>query len=102
MRPKILPNSPEIRGMSVDMWELVVFFRIFWTALAFLFAMLAFLGVGPMQGPGLRIPFGLAFLFIAFVVWRAWRFITGDFSPAIMDGVARPYVDPNNRDEHYR
>jgi hypothetical protein len=79
-----------------------MFFRIFWTAFALLFATLAFCGVGPMQGAELRIPFGLAFLFIAFVIWRAWRFITGNFSPAVMDGFARPYVDPRSRDEHYR
>jgi hypothetical protein len=42
------------------------------------------------------------FLFIAFVIWRAWRFIAGDFTPAIMDGVARPYVDRDSPDEHYR
>jgi len=55
-----------------------------------------------MQGGWLRIPFGLAFLFIAFVIWRAWRFISGDYSPAVMDGFARPFVDPGSRDEHYR
>jgi hypothetical protein len=82
--------------------EAVMFFRIFWTALALLFAILAFLGVGPMQGVGLRIPFGLGFLFIAFVIWRAWRFIRGDFSLGVMDGVARPYVDRANPDEHSR
>jgi hypothetical protein len=82
--------------------EAAMFFRMFWTTFALLFAILAFCGVGPMQGGWLRIPFGLAFLFIAFVIWRAWRFISGDYSPAVMDGFARPYVDPGSRDEHYR
>jgi hypothetical protein len=77
-------------------------FKTSWTVFALLFAILAFCGFGPMQGWWLRIPFGLAFLFIAFVIWRGWRFITGNFSPAVMDGFARPYVDPGSRDEHYR
>jgi hypothetical protein len=77
-------------------------FRIFWAALALLLSVAAFCGVGPMQGASLRIPFGLAFLSVAIVIWRAWRFIAGDFSPGIMDGIARPYVDPGSRDEHYR
>jgi hypothetical protein len=79
-----------------------MFFRIFWTAAALALAVAAFCGVGPMQGLELRIPFGLAFLFVAFVIWRAWRFIAGDFSPAVMDGSVRQYVDPGSRDEHYR
>jgi hypothetical protein len=78
-----------------------MFFRIFWTAFALVFALLAFCGLGPgTAGP--FNPFGLAFLFIAVLVWRAWAIITGDFSPAAMDGITRQYVDPESRDEHYR
>ena len=79
-----------------------MFFRIFWTALALVLSAAAFCGIGPMHGASLRIPFGLVFLFVAILIWRAWRFIAGDFSPAIMDGIARPYVDPGSRDNHYR
>jgi hypothetical protein len=79
-----------------------MFFRIFWTAVALVLSATAFCGLGPMQGASLRIPFGLAFLFVAIVIWRGWRFIAGDSSPAIMDGIARPYVDPGNRDKDYR
>jgi hypothetical protein len=79
-----------------------MFFRIFWTVLALLFAILAFCGLGPTGGAGPLNPFGLAFLLIAFVIWGAWGIITGDFSPATMDGIARPFVDPGSRDEHYR
>jgi hypothetical protein len=79
-----------------------VFFRIFWTLFALVFALLAFCGFGPTGDAGPLNPFGLAFLFIAFVVWRAWGIITGGFSPALMDGAARPLVDPASRDEHYR
>jgi hypothetical protein len=78
-----------------------MFFRIFWTVFALLFAIAAFCGAGPMAA-GPFNPFGLAFLFIAFVIWRAWGIITGDFSPALWDGFARPFVDPRSRDEHYR
>jgi hypothetical protein len=76
-------------------------FRIFWTLFALVFAALAFCGLGPGDAGPLN-PFGLAFLFIAFVVWRAWGIITGGFSPAAADGIARQYVDPGSRDEHYR
>lgn len=79
-----------------------MFFRIFWAALALLLSVAAFCGVGPIQGASLRVPFGLAFLFVAIVIWRAWRFIAGDFSPALGDGWARQYVHPGSRDKHYR
>lgn len=76
-----------------------MFFRVFWTALALVFAILAFCGLGPMGGGGPFDPFGLAFLLIAVVVWRGWGVIAGGFSPAAMDGIARGYVDPASRDE---
>jgi hypothetical protein len=79
-----------------------MFFRIFWTLFALVFAMLAFCGLGPTGGGGPFNPFGLAFLLIGFVIWRAWPLITGDFSPPAIDGIARPFVDPGSRDEHYR
>jgi hypothetical protein len=79
-----------------------MFFRVLWTALALALSAAALCGVGPMHGASLRIPFGLGFLFVAIVIWRAWRFIAGDFSPASMDGIARSYVDPGSRDKHYR
>lgn len=55
-----------------------MFFRVFWTALALVFAILAFCGLGPMGGGGPFDPFGLAFLLIAVVVWRGWGVIAGD------------------------
>jgi hypothetical protein len=74
-----------------------MFFRILCTAVASLFAILAFCGFGPMPSLGARISFGLGFLLIAFLIWRSWRFIVGDFSPAIMDAVARRHVDADRR-----
>ena len=74
-----------------------MFFRILCTAVASLFAILAFCGFGPMPTLGARISFGLGFLLIAVLIWRSWRFIVGDFSPAIMDAVARPHVDADRR-----
>ena len=71
--------------------------RILFTAVAVLFATLSFCGLGPMPSLGGRISFGLGFLVIAFVIWRSWRFIVGDFSPAILDTFARPHVDPGRR-----
>jgi ABC-type dipeptide/oligopeptide/nickel transport system permease subunit len=68
------------------------------TAVAVLFATLSFCGLGPMPSLGGRISFGLGFLVIAFVVWRSWRFIVGDFSPAIMDTFTRRHLDPDTRD----
>jgi hypothetical protein len=74
-----------------------MFFRILCTAVALLFAILAFCGFGPMPNVWSRVSFGLGFLLIAFLVWRSWRFIVGDFSPAIMDAVARRHVDTARR-----
>jgi hypothetical protein len=74
-----------------------MFFRTLWTAAALLFAVLAFCGFGPTPGLGARISFGLGFLLIAVLIWRCWRFIVGDFSPAIMDAFARPHVDADRR-----
>ena len=74
-----------------------MFLRMLCTAVALLFAILAFCGFGPMPSLGARISFGLGFLLIAFLVWRSWRFIVGDFSPAIMDAVARRHVDAGRR-----
>ena len=68
--------------------------RTLCTALALLFAILSFCGFGPAPSVGVRISFGLGFLLIAFIIWRSWRFIVGDFSPAIMDALARRHVDP--------
>ena len=74
-----------------------MFFRILCTAVALLFAILAFCGFGPMPSLGGRISFGLGFLLIAVLIWRSWRFIVGDFSPAIMDAVARRQIDAGRR-----
>jgi hypothetical protein len=74
-----------------------MFFRILWTAVALLFAILAFCGFGPTPGLGARISFGLGFLLIAVLIWRCWRFIVGDFSPAVMDAAARRHVDAGGR-----
>ena len=74
-----------------------MFFRTLWTTVALLFAILAFCGFGPMPSPGARISFGLGFLLIAFLIWRSWRFIVGDFSPPIMDAFGRSHVDPGGR-----
>ena len=74
-----------------------MFSRTLCMAVALLFAILAFCGFGPMPSIWGRVSFGLGFLLIAFLVWRSWRFIVGDFSPAIMDAVARPHVDAGRR-----
>jgi hypothetical protein len=66
-----------------------MFFRTLWTTVALLFAILAFCGFGPMPSVWGRVSFGLGFLVIAFLVWRSWRFIVGDFSPPIMDATTR-------------
>jgi hypothetical protein len=58
-----------------------MFLRMLCTAVALLFAILAFCGIGPMPSVWGRVSFGLGFLLIAFLVWRSWRFIVGDFSP---------------------
>jgi hypothetical protein len=76
--------------------------RIFATTVALLCAILAFCGFGPMPSIWGRVSFGLGFLLIAFFIWRAWRFIVGDFSPAIMDAFTRPYVDPGRRNRDDR
>src|SRR5438552_924171 len=76
---------------------IAMFWKILCTAVALLFAILSFCGLGPMPGVGVRISFGLGFILIAFVIWRSWRFIVGDFSPAIMDTFTRPHVDPGGR-----
>ena len=74
-----------------------MFLRMLCTAVVLLFAILAFCGFGPMPSVWGRISFGLGFLFIAFLVWRSWRFIVGDFSPSIMDAVARRQVVAGRR-----
>ena len=74
-----------------------MFLRASCTAVALLFAILAVCGFGPMPGVWGRVSFGLGFLLIAFLVWRSWRFIVGDFSPPIMDAFARRHVDPGRR-----
>ena len=74
-----------------------MFFRTLSTAVAVLFAILAFCGFGPMPGLGTRISFGLGFLLIAVLIWRSWRYIVGDFSPAIMDAFAHRHVDADKR-----
>ena len=74
-----------------------MFLRMLFTAIALLFGILAFCGFGPIPSTWGRVSFGLGFLLIAFLVWRSWRFIVGDFSPAIMDAVARRHVDPARR-----
>ena len=74
-----------------------MFLRMLCTAVALLFAILAFCGFGPIPSVWGRVSFGLGFLVIAFLVRRSWRFIVGDFSPAIMDAFARRHVDPGRR-----
>jgi hypothetical protein len=74
-----------------------MFLRMLFTAVAVLFGILAFCGFGPTANVWGRVSFGLGFLLIAFLVWRSWRFIVGDFSPAIMDALARRQVDPARR-----
>jgi hypothetical protein len=74
-----------------------MFLKTLLTAVALLFAILAFCGFGPTATPGARISFGLGFLVIAVLIWRSWRFIVGDFSPAVMDAFARPHVDVDAR-----
>jgi hypothetical protein len=71
--------------------------RIVATTVALLLAILALCGFGPMPSVWGRVSFGLGFLLIAFLIWRSWRFIVGDFSPAIMDAFTRPHVDPGRR-----
>jgi hypothetical protein len=74
-----------------------MFFRTLCTVVALLFAILAFCGYGPVPSIGGRISFGFGFLLIAFLIWRSWRFIVGDFSPPIMDAFSRSHVDPGRR-----
>jgi hypothetical protein len=74
-----------------------MFFRMLWTAVATLFAILAFCGFGPTPNVWGRVSFGLGFVLIAFIVWRSWRFIVGDFSAPIMDAFTRRQVDPGRR-----
>jgi hypothetical protein len=74
-----------------------MFFRTLWTAVALIFAILAFCGFGPNPSLGARISFGLGFLLVAVLIWRSWRYIVGDFSPAIMDAFARRHVDADKR-----
>ena len=74
-----------------------MFLRMLCTAAALLFAILAFCGFGPMPDVWGRVLFGLGFLLIAFLVWRSWRFIVGDFSPPIMDAFSRSHGDPGRR-----
>ena len=69
-----------------------MFFRTLWTVVALLFAILAFCGLGPMPSVWGRVSFGFGFLLIAFLVWRSWRFIVGDFSPPIMDAATRRHI----------
>jgi hypothetical protein len=49
------------------------------------------------QAYGIASRLGSDYLFIAFLVWRSWRFIVGDFSPPIMDAFTRRRVDPGRR-----
>src|SRR6202043_202275 len=84
-------SSRSIRGRCE------MFLRMLCTAVVLLFAILAFCGFGPMPSVWGRVSYGLGFLLIAFLVWRSWRFIVGDFSPPIMDAFARPHVDPGRR-----
>jgi hypothetical protein len=74
-----------------------MFLRMLCAAVALLFAILAFCGFGPMPSVWGRVSFGLGFLLIAFLVWRSWRFIVGDFSPPIMDAFTRRHVEPGRR-----
>ena len=74
-----------------------MFLRMLFTAVALLFGILAFCGFRPMASGWGRVSFGLGFFLIAFLGWRSWRFIVGDFSPAIMDALARRHVDPARR-----
>jgi hypothetical protein len=62
--------------------------RAFWTGAALLFAIGAFCGLGPEKA-GLLNPMGFLCLAIAVVVWRGWGAITGNFSPALFDGMVQ-------------
>jgi hypothetical protein len=57
-----------------------MFLRMLCTAVALLFAILAFCGFGPMPSVWGRVSFGLGLLLVAFLIWRSSRFIVGDFS----------------------
>jgi hypothetical protein len=74
-----------------------MFLRMLCTAAALLLAILAFCGFGPMPSVGGRVSFGLGLLLIAFLVWRSWRFIVGNFSAPIMDAFARRHIDLGRR-----
>ena len=74
-----------------------MFLRVLCTAAALVFAALAACGFGPVPSGWGRVSFGLGFLLIALLVWRSWHFITGDFSPAIMDAFTRSHVDSEPR-----
>ena len=74
-----------------------MFRRIAATGGCLLFALGAFVFGGPMQ-PGPFNPFGLLFLFVAIVVWRKWRIVSGDDGPGVWDGVAIGLVDRTGSD----
>jgi hypothetical protein len=71
------------------------------TGVTLALAVAAFFGFGPMPAGPLN-PCGLLLLFVAFLVWRYWRMVRGDYSPALFDGFTRPIVAPGSLDEHYR
>lgn len=60
----------------------------------------AFFGAGPMPA-GPFNPCGLLLLFVAFLVWRCWRIASGEYSPALLDGLTRPIVAPGTTDDHF-
>ncbi len=72
--------------------------RILATAVAVVFAIGAFCGAGPAAA-GLFNPFGFLFLLIAFLMWRYWFIIVGDFSPPSLDGMTRRFVDRGGADK---
>ena len=57
-----------------------------------LFSANAFVFGGPVE-PGPLNPFGILFLCLAVLVWRQWRFITGDHAFPLWDGFARSFID---------
>lgn len=62
--------------------------RICCSGAAVLLAIGAFCGFGPVPAGPVN-PMGFLLLVIAFIVWRGWDAISGNFSPALFDGMVR-------------
>ena len=76
--------------------------RVLATVVTLLFAAGAFCGLGPGNAGPLN-PFGILLLLIAFLIWRFWGIITGNFSPGLFDGMIGGKGDHyRGTDDHYR